>query len=269
VQPCLPRWLLGLLRVSLTLQEFRLTADLSFLFERSGVSSAPVDLRRPLLIIREQASTTPIERFPDGKPLTYRWDPIANCLECDVPSFEHYEWSALRLGASLAAWNAGHLLLHAAGLCHKSGGAALALAESGGGKSTLSTLARSFDSLGDEVLLLRRESNVLYALATPFRSLSPTPASVPKAPIRAHLILHKSPVPHYHRALGHELLPAFMAQVFRPPKEVAPTTELMRRCALAINNIPAFHFHFPKSDAADSLLAEIFEKELLAKPSSP
>lgn len=186
-----------------------------------------------------------------------RWTPLS--VECGVgENAPRAIDTAIRLCALLCVWARGGLLLHAAALA-RDGRAFLCLAPSGGGKSTLTTLADGFDSLSDEtVAIVPAEDGATFACwSTPFRSASPRPPRPMVAALDALLVLDKSPLPRVTPLNGMVALQAILQQAYTAPPLVGDPPSLLRRAARIAAVVPAHRFQFPKSEAARALLDDI------------
>ena len=166
--------------------------------------------------------------------------------------------TAVRLCALLCVWTRGGLLLHAAALA-RDGRAFLCLAPSGGGKSTLTTLADGFESLSDETVAIvpSEDGKTFTCWATPFRSASPRPPQPIVAALDALLVLDKSPLPRVTPLNGMVALQAILQQAYTVPPLVGDPPSLLRRAARIAAVVPAHRFQFPKSEAARALLDDI------------
>ena len=188
------------------------------------------------------------------------WDESACRLACHLNSPSLY-WMALKLAASVAAWRAGGLFLHAAGLA-RDGIAVLALAVSGGGKSTFTDFTPEFSCLSDEAIVVLPGVGGPIVQGTCFRSASRRPPGLTEARLGALLFLEKCSHPSYDRLDARAVPPRLLAQVFRPPKAAAPTRDLLRRTSQLFDSIPAYRFRIPKAPAASLLLTTFFDNEI-------
>ncbi len=179
--------------------------------------------------------------------------------------------TAIRLCMLLWIWARGGLLLHAAGLA-RDGRAAVALAPSGGGKSTLTDLAQGFESLSDETVAVlptaRRRGTGFEVWGTPFRSsAAKPPVSSAVLPLSAVLLLDKAAQPRWLPASGQEAARALIGQAYTALPAAGAPQALLRRAARLTACARAVHFQFPKSSAADALLGEIFaDAESTSRP---
>jgi hypothetical protein len=161
--------------------------------------------------------------------------------------------AALRAACLLECEKTGGVLLHAAGLLF--GDIALiALAPSGGGKSTLTSLAEGCLSLSDETVLIEEDGSAYVARGTSFRSSSNKPPQLRSARLAAFLILEKSQIPSYSRASSFDLLRQLSTQAYRLGDR---PTEAFHRCRKLAESVPAFLFRFPKNCSANELLASL------------
>jgi hypothetical protein len=195
-------------------------------------------------------STIPAESFS--------WSSDFERLHCTIAPREQSVASSMLRGFTVAAWQVGGFLIHAAGIRGADARAVMALAPSGGGKSTLTDLAGGFCSLSDETLLVR--GTEVYG--TPFRSSARKPPEPRRAPISAILILEKSSSPRYFRVAVRDALSAMLPEIYRPPREIASSAEILHRAHLLAESVPAYCFRFPKSPAANDLLTKLFDEEL-------
>lgn len=205
--------------------------------------SPPVDPKDPI----------PID--PESNLGICDWDLARRTLTAHGITSPEGAWSACRLACVISAWLAGGLAFHSAGLLG-AGRAFLALAPSGGGKSTLTDLAQGFDSLADETCFVDLARGLL--VSTPFRSAArkaPVPAC---APLAALLLLEKSPEPKLIPIDPGLALPRVAAQLYRPPASMASSAQVFSRVHELVKRVPAYRFLFPKdSDAATRLLREV------------
>jgi len=187
--------------------------------------------------------------------------------EVDLSNREAHQVASIRLQCAIGVAPAGRagLLVHSAGLALPGRGGVVALAPSGGGKSTLSNLCTELVGLSDETVLLRPGPPALIT-ATPLRSSS---VKVPEArtePLRALLFLEKSPEPSYARMAKPEALRLLLAQAYKLPTEIATTAHLFKRASELVENVAAYRFAFPKSPAGQELLLRLFDEELAPVP---
>ena len=183
--------------------------------------------------------------------------------ELDLTGRDPHQIPSIRLQCAIAASSFGQagLLVHAAGLALGSRGGVVALAPSGGGKSTLSNLCTQFAGLSDETVLLQG-GPPSRIFATPLRSSS-TKSPEPRVdPLRALLFLEKSLEPRFTRMPAPEALRLLLAQAYNLPKEIVPTAQLFKRASEVVANVPAYRFAFPKSPAGQDLLLRLFDEEL-------
>lgn len=184
-------------------------------------------------------------------------------FEVDLSMLQPHQDASVRLQCAIAASRAGRagLLVHSAGLGLPGRGAVVALAVSGGGKSTLSNLATQFFGLSDETVLLTPGPPPTIS-ATPLRSMSEKVPQQRTEPLRALLFLEKSLQPSYTRIAPHEALPRLLAQAYKFPPELATTAHLFKRASQLVENVPAFRFAFPKSPEAEALLLRLYDEAL-------
>jgi hypothetical protein len=197
-------------------------------------------------------------RIP-GKSIPYRI--VGDTLQVMRASVTNTQEASvvLQLACSLVAWPQGAFLVHSAGLCLPGRGAVVVLAESGGGKSTLSTLSESFTGLSDETTLLRVGPPALVS-ATPFRSQSTKVPEQRTEPLRAFLVLEKSLTPRFTRLPAQEGLRAILRQAYLLPETVAPPRELFARARALAESVPTYRFAFPKDPVADTLLLQLMDE---------
>jgi len=120
----------------------------------------------------------------------FSWDRGSRALECRMPRSPATYSTAIRLACAIEAWEKNFLLLHTAGLLLAPGKAVLALAPSGGGKSTLTDLS-GLPSLSDETVLVDLGPPIMVH-GLPFRSASRIPPTNTSATLIALLFLEKS-----------------------------------------------------------------------------
>jgi hypothetical protein len=186
------------------------------------------------------------------------WSSDFERLHCTIAPREQSVASSLLRGFTVAAWQAGGFLIHSAGICRADAKAVMVVAPSGGGKSTLTDLAGGFCSLSDETLFVR--GTEVYG--TPFRSSARKPPEPRQAAISAILILEKTSSPRYFRAAVRDALSAMLPEIYRLPREIASSAEVLHRAKLLAESVPAYRFRFPKSPAANDLLTKLFDEEL-------
>lgn len=189
-----------------------------------------------------------------------RWDPDSDTLHGYIAKDPHSIRSVARLACIVSAWNSGGLFFHAAGLALGERGV-LALAPSGGGKSTLSDLAEGFSSLSDESCLVELGSQPTL-VGTPFRSSSVRLPEARSVTLRAILLLDKGAAPGTSPIEIGRALPQIIRQAYRPPRSASSPLELLRRIKCIAERVPAYRFTFPRSPAAGRLLREFFAKEI-------
>lgn len=184
-------------------------------------------------------------------------------VEVDLSPLQPHQDASVRLQCAIAASRAGQsgLLVHAAGLALPGRGGVVALAPSGGGKSTLSTLATRFAGLSDETVLLRPGPPPRIS-ATPLRSSSQKVPEARTEPLKALLFLEKNVLPSFTRMPAPQALPLLLGQAYRLPRELATTAQLFKRASQLVENVPAYRFAFPKSPAAEELLLRLFDDQL-------
>lgn len=209
------------------------------------------------------APATPAHRFD-----RLRLSSGARSLELDVDltPLQPHQDASVRLQCAIAFSRAGQggLLVHGAGLALPGRGGVVALAPSGGGKSTLSNLATQLVGLSDETILLRPGPPPLIS-ATPLRSSSQKVPEPRTEPLRALLFLEKNVVPSFARMPPAQALPLLLAQAYKLPRELATTAELFKRASKLVENVAAYRFAFPKAPEAQELLLRLFD-ELLPVP---
>ena len=184
-------------------------------------------------------------------------------FDIDLSMLQPHQDASVRLQCAIAASRTGRagLLVHSAGLGLPGRGAVVALAVSGGGKSTLSNLATQFFGLSDETVLLTPGPPPTLS-ATPLRSMSEKVPQPRTEPLRALLFLEKSLQPSYAWIPPHEALPRLLAQAYTFPPELVTTAQLFRRASQLVENVPAFRFAFPKSPEAERLLLRLYDEVL-------
>jgi len=183
--------------------------------------------------------------------------------EVDYSDREPHQIGSIRLQCAIAFSEAGQrgLLVHGAGLALPDRGAVVALAPSGGGKSTLSNLSTRFVGLSDETVLLCPGPTPSIS-ATPLRSSSEKVPAPRTDPLRALLFLEKSLEPHFEPLPASAALKLLLAQGYKLPAELAPTAQLFKRAAQLVAQVPAYRFAFPKSPAGQELLLRLFDEKL-------
>jgi len=166
--------------------------------------------------------------------------------------------TALRACTIGAAWGLGGLFLHGSGLARE-GRSILLLAESGGGKSTLTDLAENFESMSDEHVVLYPDECRLEG--TPFRSSARKPPSV-QTPTRccAICLLQKAATPSIAKAPAEMTMRTLLKQCYRPRHTQACAAEIFRRAITAATRIPSYYLRFPKSPVASVLVETIFRE---------
>jgi hypothetical protein len=184
-------------------------------------------------------------------------------FDVDLSMLQPHQDASVRLQCAIAASRTGRagLLVHSAGLGLPNRGAVVALAVSGGGKSTLSNLSTQFFGLSDETVLLTPGPPPTIS-ATPLRSISEKIPEPRTEPLKALLFLEKSLQPSYTRIPPHEALPRLLAQAYKFPTELATTAHLFKRASQLVENVPAFRFAFPKSPDAQTLLLRLYDEVL-------
>ncbi len=161
----------------------------------------------------------------------------------------------LQLCCALGAWRTGGVLLHGAGLIASDDASVLALAPSGGGKSTLTDLVR-LRSLSDECVIAHPGPPPTLA-GTVIRSSARKTPSLETRPLRALLLLEKSVRPFYEKLHSADGLRALAHQAFRFPSELGMKGSVLSRLAPVANSVPTYRFAFPKSAQADDLLSSL------------
>jgi hypothetical protein len=183
--------------------------------------------------------------------------------ELDLRDREPHQVASIRLQCAIGMSPPGQagLLVHSAGLALPGCGAVVALAPSGGGKSTLSNLCSGFVGLSDETVLLC-PGPPPRIFATPLRSSSTQVPQPRTEPLKALLFLEKNVQPSFARILPPEALKLLLAQAYKLPQEIASTALLFKRATELVQKVPAYRFAFPKSPAAQELLLRLFDEAL-------
>lgn len=164
--------------------------------------------------------------------------------------------TALRICCAVGFENLGGALVHAAGLMANNGNAVLALAPSGGGKSTLTSLATSLASLSDETVGLTFSPEPMLH-GTAFRSSSERPPQLSSTRLRALVLLSKSDQISLVRCSPIEATRSLLAAWYRLPS--SPIRWALSRFADLSCEIPCFRLGFPLSREVDSVISRLLE----------
>ncbi len=155
----------------------------------------------------------------------------------------------LRCAFALLAFEAGGLLLHAAGLVRRDH-AYLFLGHSGSGKTTVARLSSSALVLNDDLVLLWPTEDRWWAYATPFGNPSSQPVTVAgRAPLRVLLGLVQDREVRLERA-GPALAVAEMVGN-APVVSADPgrAEALLARCQQIVRAVPYYRLHFRPDDS--------------------
>ncbi|MBI5543715.1 MAG: hypothetical protein HY901_07510 [Deltaproteobacteria bacterium] len=177
------------------------------------------------------------------------------------------KWAALRIGCAFAAEGKGRgLLLHATGLAHTERSVAvIGLAQSGGGKSTLTDLALGWHSLSDETVYVEASDDAPCAYGLPFRSSASKQPEPLAARIGAFLILEKSLVSGLEPVSQDVALRALLNQAYRPLGLMESQSEFFRCAARIARSAPCFRFKFDKTlESVSGLLNQFLDDHRLA-----
>jgi hypothetical protein len=171
----------------------------------------------------------------------------------------------LRCAFALLAFEAGGLILHAAGLVRHDH-AYLFLGHSGSGKTTVARLSSSALVLNDDLVLLWPEEGRWWGYATPFGNPSSPPMTVAVcAPLRALLGLVQDKEVRLERA-GPALAVADMVGN-APVVSADPgrAEALLGRCQQILQAVPYYRLHFLPDDS----FWRIVDDELGTAPGAP
>jgi hypothetical protein len=155
----------------------------------------------------------------------------------------------LRCAFALLAFEAGGLLLHAAGLVRYDH-AYLFLGHSGSGKTTVARLSSSALVLNDDLVLLWPTEDRWWAYATPFGNPSPQPMTVAGcAPLRALLGLVQDREVRLERARPALAVAEMVGNAPVVSADPGRAEALLGRCQQILQAVPYYRLHFLPDDS--------------------
>jgi len=162
----------------------------------------------------------------------------------------------VRVATALLAFEAGGLLLHAAGVL-RGGRAHLFVGRSGSGKTTVARLAGAQPVLNDDLVLLMPTTRGWRAYATPFSHPAQVQPSGPlDAPIAALYTLTQDRDVYLKALTGSETLATLVANTPVVNADPARSRRLLARLADLARSTPAWKLHFRPEPSFWCLLGE-------------
>ncbi len=169
----------------------------------------------------------------------------------------------LRCAFALLAFEAGGLLLHAAGLVRHDH-AYLFLGHSGSGKTTVARLSSSALVLNDDLTLLRPAEGQWWAYATPFGKPSSPPVSVAeRAPLRTLLGLVQDREVRLEKPGPALALAEMVGNAPVVSADPGRAQALLARCQQILQAMPYYRLHFLPDDSFWRVLDDELRDALL------
>lgn len=170
-------------------------------------------------------------------------------LLAHIPDDAFAAEAALRIAWQFLIMEQGGVLLHSSSF-HWNGRGVMAVAQSGGGKSTIArlSLAAGATLLSDEVTAVFPDGQIF---GTPFRSDTEEPGSPGPARLRGFFLLAKGNEERVDVVDAREAIPAMWAQTFRPFDALAQARgPWFERLTLAASAVGTYRLTFRKDPQA-------------------